>query len=105
MPVKQLGPRQPPPAAQALRDRLVAEWKAGNSMATQPVILEEAGRANQPIRVYVVWDDWAQMDAVERSELIMDAFEAVYGRDKSLNVAVAMGLTPAEADRMGIPFR
>ena len=105
MPVKNFSPRQPLPEAQELRDKLVAEWNAPNSASLQPVILEESGRANQPLRVYVVWDDWKDLEGVERSEIIMDAYEARYGKDKAVNVTVAMGLTPIEADRMGIQFR
>ena len=105
MPVKKFRPLQAPPEAAALTDRLVKEWRAKNSKAQQPVILEDSGRPNQPVRLYVVWDDWRDLGGQERSEIIMDAYEARYGKDKVVNVSVAMGLTPAEADRMGISFR
>ena len=105
MPVKRLIPRQPPASAQTLRDRLIAEWRNPASTAAQPVILEEAGGANQPSHVYVIWDDWRDLGQIERSEIIMDAFESVHGRDRSLNVTVAMGLTVEEADRIGIRYQ
>ena len=35
----------------------------------------------------------------------MDAYEEVRGRGGAVNVTVAMGLTPAEADRLGIRYR
>jgi|SRR5687768_5476195 hypothetical protein len=102
MPVKKLAKREAPPKAQALASKLVQEWKAKNSKASQPVILEDAGRSNQPFRVYVVWDDWEDLTGIERSEIIMDAYEEVYGKTKAVNVTVAMGLTTEEAQRLGI---
>ena len=104
MPVKKFIPRDPPAEAQDLRDRLVAEWRATNSSNTQPIIIEDSGRANQPMRVYVVWNEWEALSGIERSEIIMDAFEKRYGPDRAVNVTVAMGLTTAEADRMGIRY-
>lgn len=76
MPVKKLVRTGPSPAAQALRDRLVAEWRHPNPAAQQPVILEESGGANQPVHVYVVWDDWPPLGSIERSEVIMDAYRS-----------------------------
>jgi hypothetical protein len=105
MPVKKLSQRQPSPEAQDLKARLVHEWTKKRSTAAQPIILEESGRSNEPLRIYVVWDDWHALSGIERSEIIMDAFEEVHGKDKALGVAVAMGLTPPEADRMGIPYQ
>jgi hypothetical protein len=105
MPVRQLRPRKPTPSARALKDRLLAEWRNADSTAAQPVILEERGGSNQPIHIYVVWDDWASLSDVERSEVIVEAFEDRYGKDEALNMTVAMGLTTAEADRLAIPYQ
>ncbi len=105
MPVKQLPPKRPTPEAQLLKERLVVEWRDSNSTAVQPIILEEPGAVDDDMHVYVVWDNWAGIPNVERSEIIMDAFIERYGQEKSLNVRVAMGLTPGEADRLGIPYR
>src|SRR5579884_2324228 len=105
MPVRQIGPRQPTPAAQELLRRLVGEWEHPDPTATQPVIVEERDGPGQPVHVYVIWDDWADLPAAERSEIVLDAFSQRYGRDASLDVTVAMGLTPAEADRLGLPYR
>src|SRR5438132_2656746 len=79
MPVKQLGPRKPTGKAMDLRDRLIAEWRNPDSRAAQPIILEERTGHDQPIHVYVVWDDWVAIGNIERSEVIMDAFEQRYG--------------------------
>jgi hypothetical protein len=105
MPVRQLGAKPSGPQTKAFKERLVAEWKNPDNTATQPVILEKRGGTNQPVHVYVVWDDWAALSDVERSEVIMEAFEEHYGHAEAMNVTVAMGLTTAEADRLGIPYR
>lgn len=105
MPVKKLVRSGPSPAAQALFDRLVNEWRRPDPAAQQPVILEGGGGPGEPVHIYVVWDDWAGLGSIERSEVVMDAFEEVHGKAQSANVTVAMGLTPAEADRLGIKYQ
>src|SRR5438552_12108253 len=105
MPVKKLVRSTPSPAARALLNRLVEEWRQPDPAAQQPIIVEESGGTNQPVHLYVIWDDWAPLGYIERSEVIMDAYEEIHGRNRSSNVTVAMGLTPAEADRLGIRYR
>src|SRR5436309_6441134 len=105
MPVKKLVRSGPSPAAQALLNRLVDEWRQPASGAQQPIIIEESGGQAQPVHLYVIWDDWAPLGSIERSEVIMDAYEQVQGRAAAANVTVAMGLTPIEADRLGIRYR
>ncbi len=39
---------------------------------------------------------------LRRSRMILDAFKEVRGEREALNVTVSMGLTPPEAQRMGI---
>ncbi len=105
MPVKKLLRPGPSPAAQALLNRLAAEWQQPVPGAQQPIIIEEGGGQNQPVHLYVVWDDWAPLGSIERSEVIMDAYDQVRGRGGAANVTVAMGLTPIEAERLGIRYR
>ena len=104
MPVRKRLRAELPPAASDLKTRLVAEWRRSQSDQSQPVIIEDSGGANQPLHVYVIWDEWDDLDMVDRSEIIMDAYAERYGRDQNLNVTVAMGLTSIEADRMGIRY-
>lgn len=105
MPVKKLVRSGPSPTAQALLDRLVAEWQRPVPGAQQPIIIEEASGQGQPVHLYVVWDDWASLGSIERSEVVMDAYEQVHGRRDATNVTVAMGLTPVEAERLGIRYQ
>lgn len=92
------------PADQALLARLIAEWQQPVPGSKQPVIIEEATGQNQPVHLFVIWDDWESLGSIERSEMIMDAYEQLRGRAGALNVTVAMGLTPVEAERLGIRY-
>lgn len=105
MPVKKLIRVPASAEAATLRSRLVDDWRNAASNAAQPVILEEGGGANQPLHLYVIWDDWSELSMVERSEIIMDAYEEIHGAGSGMHVTVAMGLTSAEADRLGISYQ
>jgi len=105
MPVKRLARPGPSPAGQALLARLLAEWRNPAPGAQQPIIVEETASQNLPVHLYVIWDDWAPLGSIERSEIIMDAYEQLHGRGGAVNVTVAMGLTPVEADRLGIRYQ
>jgi hypothetical protein len=52
------------------------------------------------VHVTVTWDAWADLDAQTRSEIIVDAFQEVKGEAAIVDLALAMGLTSAEADRL-----
>ncbi len=102
MPVRQITRKKTSESERELLEKLLIEWRATDSRAQQPVILEEREGPGKPVHIYVIWDDWARLSGIERSEIIMDAYEQHYGHDAALDVTVAMGLTPVEADRMGI---
>ncbi len=40
----------------------------------------------------------------ERSQLILTAVENVFGKEEALRITIVMGLTPAEAENIGIPL-
>lgn len=105
MPVARLI-NQTPDAAEALRDRLEQEWRAPDPEARQPVLIEEtvdpANRAQR--RLIVIWDDWAYLSQLQRSEIIMDAYENTHPIEQVMQVTVAMGLTAQEAERMGLNY-
>lgn len=89
---------------EALREKLIHEWQQP-SPAAQPVLIEAAGdRMSGSKHLYVIWDDWLSLDQRERSEIVMDAYEATHERQEVLNITVAMGLTIEEAKRMGIRY-
>ncbi len=94
------------PVEDELRFHLIREWRGENPASDEPVIIEAPGdRFNPSTHLYVIWNRWGSLSQQRRSEVIMEAYEQRYGRDPSLNVTVAMGLTPGEADRLGIPYR
>ena len=82
-----------------------AEWKSPNVGATEPVVVEEADAKGNVVHVYVVWSDWAQLNRERRGEIIMEAAERVMPIDDVLKVTIAMGLTPDEADSLGLKWR
>jgi hypothetical protein len=81
---------------------LLDEWTQPASPNTEPIIFEEAGQGQRLAHVYVVWSRWADVDRVERSEIIMEAAERKLPAEDVLNITIAMGLTPDEAIRMGM---
>jgi hypothetical protein len=104
MPVRQYNATRPPDQA-LLIDRLAQEWRAPDPTATEPVILEEPDAKRRVAHVFVIWSDWVQLDRIRRGEIIMDAAERVKSVEDLLNITIAMGLTPEEADRFGIKWR
>jgi len=105
MPVRTLRPKQPHPGATELLRLLVQELRHPREARGRPLILiKQEGRGLiRPIQLYVVWRKWESLSQLERSEIIMDAYEQVKGADEAQKVVSAMGLTPEEAPRMGIP--
>jgi hypothetical protein len=104
MPVKPFGASRPVAWTQ-LASRLAQEWKSPNPSAPEPVILEDRNAQQDVVHVYVVWSDWSHLDRAQRGEIIMDAAEKVMPLSQVLKIAIAMGLTPDEADRFGIKWR
>lgn len=104
MPIKRKRVSPPNPAIDRLRRDLIQEWRQPREDAPEPIILEEGGAQNRPTHLYVIWSEWAELNQQERSEIIMDAYEEVRGKDASLRVSVAMGLTSKEAERMNINY-
>ena len=103
MPIKHRLQRTLPSSANELARLLMDEWVHPKNEG-QPLIVLEGGKG-QPQHIYVIWDQWQGLDQRQRSEIIMDVVENLSGehtfQDPSL-VTVAMGLTPEEAERMGI---
>ena len=94
-----------PPEVERLRERLRAEWVQPTPGAMEPLILVDTDRRRgDSKRLYVVWSEWGGLSQRERSEAIMDAYEAARGPQEALQVMVAMGLTPDEARRMGLEY-
>lgn len=104
MPIKKLIELGDDQTLLELHRRLAAEW-ANPTSAGEPVIVSDVGGQNRPTRLYVIWSDWDAISQRERSEIVMSAYEHVAGTDAARRVTIAMGLTPAEANRMGIRYQ
>jgi hypothetical protein len=87
---------------QELKDRLVAEWRNEAAPNPRPYIVQEENDQGHVVHVYVVWDEWGDLDQQQRSEVITEAYWEVFDV-QGLALTVAMGLTSEEAKRMGIP--
>lgn len=69
-----------------------------------PVIIEEQVPRSDKVYVTVIWDRWGQISNDERSRTILEAYRRERGTQGLLSVSVALGLTRAEAMRLGIQF-
>ena len=93
--------RNLPPTAQGLEERLHGEFKNPSADPNaQPVILAEPPAPAPIARLFVIWDEWADLSQQDRSEIIMNAYVRAEGQQAGLRIGVAMGLTSAEAKRM-----
>jgi hypothetical protein len=106
MPFKKITNIRHRPESDLLRDKLIAEWNHPTEGDTsKPQIFQKGGgRSRDPIHLYVIWEDWADIPASQRSEIVMDAAEAVMDKATLMQVTVAFGLTQQEADRLGLKF-
>lgn len=86
---------------ESLKQRLVEEWRETGTREPRPMIVQEEDEQGVVVHVFVVWDDWADLDQQARSELITEAYWEVF-QERGLALTVAMGLTAEEARRMGV---
>lgn len=54
------------------------------------------------IHVTVIWDRWGDVAPEDRSRIILDAYERVRGPESILNPSAALGLTHADAKKLGV---
>lgn len=91
-----------------LQERLEAEWGDPDPQGAEPIIIEESTRQGPaPVHLYVVWQEWDDLSPLERSRIILKAYEHHLGPANAAlvtDVTLVMGLTPAEARLMKIEF-
>lgn len=101
MPIRETGLHRHDVASEAeLRGKLEAELQNPKEKGEPEIII--ASPTPGTTHLYVIWSQWDDLDQVVRSRIILDAFTAVRGEQEALQVTVSMGLTQAEADRLGI---
>ena len=107
--------REKPTEINEMEAQLTAEWRlpnvdtAATFLGDAPVLIEDEqpirfGTGQKPIHIYVVWDRWQDLSQQERSEIVMDAYEATHPLDDIVRVTLAMGLTKGEARKMGLRY-
>lgn len=104
MPVKEIGRRGRAATTANLKKVIVEEWRCNSMDQDKPIILIDSNAPGGTMHVFVIWEQWDDLDQMARSEVIIDACEEVLGKEKTLTVTVAMGLTKAEAKRMNIAY-
>ncbi len=95
-----------------LQNRLAVEWKfpgTSSIFESAPVLIEDEqpariGQSRTPIHLYAIWDEWADLSQTERSEILTDAYTKTHPNN-ILRVTLAMGLTHAEAAKMGLSYK
>lgn len=102
MPYKQIQPeplREYPELVGLLAEELHLKRPDGPENA--PYVFEETTR--QDFRhVRVLWDRWAGVPGEDRGRVIMDACQQVRGAEAVLRINSALGLTHAEARKLGV---
>lgn len=86
---------------QLLIDALTQEFRAPSPEDRQPYFQVQQQPPLDRVHVTVIWDRWKSLSHQERSEVILDAYEAWRGQGSAQSISVAMGLTTTEADRLG----
>lgn len=88
------------PRSAKLLDDLIVEWRTPHD-GVQPNIIEQPGPSGA-LHLYVIWDKWAGIPQIERSEVILGAYKDVRGVEAAATVTVAAGLTKKEAKELGV---
>ncbi len=84
---------------------LVAELRNPSEDPDAPLIIVEREAPNLPAKhLFVVWDEWEELTPLQRSRVVMRAYEQFLGNNSAeiTQVTLAMGYLPDEARRMGI---
>lgn len=86
----------------AIIDELNRPDGSGSPPGAPVIYLEESDTPGDYTCWYAVWDRFEGVDDEDRSRILFDAIKEARGAKEGLRVAVAMGLTSAEARAMGL---
>lgn len=103
MPFKKITPVRPvidPSLVNDIAQELRLQQPEGPPDA--PFIIEEESLYTDRVHVTVIWDRWSQVGPEERSRIILEAYETVRGPGTFLNLTSALGLTHADAKKLGV---
>ncbi|MBV9850417.1 MAG: hypothetical protein JO250_12140 [Armatimonadetes bacterium] len=103
MPYKFIAAEKPkidPNFAEAIAQELRLQRPDGPPDA--PIIIEEETPRGSHLYVRVIWDAWGDVPMEERGRIILDAYQKAQGADAVLKISNVLGLTHAEARRLGV---
>lgn len=67
-----------------------------------PSIYIDEGKMSDSLRITVVWSCWFDVPEVQRAAIILDAFDKAGRKSERDRISVALGVTPEEADALGM---
>jgi hypothetical protein len=88
------------PEEGSLRADLKGELQNPKDSGEPEIVIERPNPSTT--HLYVIWSKWNGFEQMVRSRIILEAYHEARGEEESVKVTVAMGLTPSEADRLGI---
>ena len=100
MPVRDSLTQSTLPRDTELQGELEEELRSPKASGEPDIVIERPHSST--IHLVVIWSKFQGIEQVVRSSIILDAFTAVKGIPEAQKVTVAMGLTPDEAQRMGL---
>ena len=83
-----------------LRAELTAELTRPQASGEPDIVIERPNPSTT--HLYVIWSKWDDLEQMVRSRIILDSFAEARGDVEANKVTVAMGLTPAEAAKLGV---
>ena len=103
MPYKRI-PMPKPSVDPSFVEAIVQELRLAQAEGSPdaPLIIEEEARYSDRIHVTVIWDRWKHVDPEDRSRAIVEAYEQVHGPGTYLTLTSALGLTHADAKKLGV---
>jgi len=93
-----------PKRIQTLADQLAAVLQKAGPSHGGPLVIENRIPQTKSLHTTVIWDKWNDLQPSDRSKVIIDAY-AQANCHAGWTITVAMGLTSAEALRLGfLPY-
>ena len=100
MPVRDTLGKQEVDREETLRDELKDELINPKEKGEPDIVIERPNPSTT--HLFVIWSKWDDLEQMVRSRIILDAYSVAKGEEEAIRVTVAMGLTPAEAARLGL---
>jgi hypothetical protein len=89
------------PLAQEI-ERVVRERNPAAQRPDEPRVIWEENPYLDRVQVTVIWDRWQDVDPEVRGRIIVDAVETARGQEVARKIGLALGVTPEQAERLGV---